>query len=238
MNQKSIKLFCFPYAGGSAMVYTRWRKYLNPWITLHPVEMAGRGKRFQTPLYQSFPEALDDLYQLIRPELEQHTPYAFFGHSMGGYIVYEMTRKLIALNYPEPVHLFISGRNPSHIKKEEKIYHLLPDEEFRKEIIEMGGTPPEVFEHQELLDIFFPILRADYKILETHEAPVQDAKFPCPITVLCGDQDPDVAKDEIEQWRNYTINQFDSYLFEGGHFFINEKSEEVAKIINQHLPRI
>lgn len=218
------------------MVYTRWRRYLNPWIILHPVEMAGRGKRFQTPLYQSFPEAVEGLYQLMRPELERQSAYAFFGHSMGGSLAYELTRKLVALNYPEPVHLFISGRNPPHIKKEEKIYHLLPDEEFRKAIVEMGGTPPEVFEHQELLDIFLPILRADYKILETYESPPQENKFQCPITVLCGDQDRDISKDEMDEWRNYTTSQFAGYLFEGGHFFINEKIEEVVKVINQHLP--
>jgi medium-chain acyl-[acyl-carrier-protein] hydrolase len=235
MKQKSIKLFCLPYAGGTAMVYTRWRKYLNTSILLLPVELAGRGKRFQTPLYQSFSEAVDDLCRLIQPELE-HQPYAFFGHSMGSFLAYELTRKLIALNYPEPVHLFLSGRYPPHLKKEEKIYHLLPDDEFRKEIIEMGGTPPEVFEHQELLDIFFPILRADYKILETYESPIQETKFQCPITVLCGNQDRDVTIEEMEQWRNYTTNLVDSYQFEGGHFYINEKTEEVTQIINQHLP--
>ncbi|HEX3044655.1 MAG TPA: thioesterase domain-containing protein [Bacillota bacterium] len=232
---KSIKLFCLPYAGGSAMVYTKWRKYLNPWITLHPVEMAGRGKRFQIPLYQSFPEAVDDLCRMIQPELLHHNPYAFFGHSMGSFLVYELTRKLIALNYPEPAHLFLSGRYPPHIKKEEKVYHLLPEEEFRKEILEMGGTPPEVFEHQELLDIFLPILRADYKILETYESPACETRFGCPITTLLGDQDKDVSKDDMEQWRDYTTNQFDSYQFDGGHFFINEKTEAVVKIINQHL---
>ena len=90
---KKIKLFCFPYAGGSAAAYNKWRQYLDKHIELRPVELAGRGRRIYDPLYQSIEEAVDDVYQLISPELAKG-PYAFFGHSMGGIIAYELAYKI------------------------------------------------------------------------------------------------------------------------------------------------
>ncbi len=38
-------LFCLPYAGGSEVIYYKWKKYLNPSIQLEAIELKGRGKR-------------------------------------------------------------------------------------------------------------------------------------------------------------------------------------------------
>ncbi len=47
---KKLKLFCFPYAGGSSIVYEKWRKLLSPSIELIPIEYPGRGRKFARPI--------------------------------------------------------------------------------------------------------------------------------------------------------------------------------------------
>ena len=136
-----IKLFCLPYAGSSAMLYMKWKKLFEPWIELSPVECAGRGKRFSAPLYQTFEEAVDDVFPLISKEIDE-TPYAIFGHSLGGLIAYELCHKLSELSYPNPQHVFFSGiQAPQHVNEKGKSIHQLMEAEFKTEILKLEGTP-------------------------------------------------------------------------------------------------
>lgn len=138
---KKIKLYCFPHAGGSSASYNKWRLYLDKHIELVPVELAGRGRRIYDPLYASIEEAINDVYNSIKSDLGHH-PYAFFGHSMGNMMAYELAYKIRQNHHPEPVHIFFSGRGAPDVPDEvENNYHLLPEEEFKNKIIELGGTP-------------------------------------------------------------------------------------------------
>jgi medium-chain acyl-[acyl-carrier-protein] hydrolase len=230
-----VKLFCLPYAGGSAMVYNRWKRSINGMIQLCPIELAGRGIRFSKPYYDSLPEAVDDIYGMIKNQLDSG-PYAFYGHSMGSLLVYELVRKIMTLPHRQPVQLFMSGGNPPHIKNAKKIYHTMPEEQFRDEIIKIGGTPQEVFEHKELLDIFIPLLRADYKIIETYQIqPNQTVLFDCGITVFNGKADKEVSHDKLREWQRYTKSRCQVYEYEGGHFFIQDYREDIIQIINDTL---
>lgn len=81
---KQIKLFTIPYAGGSSVVFQEWKKYFDNEIELIPIELAGRGKRFNNPLYNTLEEAVDDVLKQIQSCLVPGDDYALFGHSMGG----------------------------------------------------------------------------------------------------------------------------------------------------------
>lgn len=216
------------------MVYTRWKKHLHSMIDLHPVELAGRGKRYSVSFYNTFEDAVDDVYNSIKNELDG-SPYALFGHSMGSLLAYELYCRIREIKYREPMHLFFSGRYPPHINKNGKILHILPDNEFMGEILKFGGTPQEVMENQELMNIFIPILKADYRILETHKNIPLGMVFDNDITVLYGKEDTDVARIDVEEWEKYTSKRCYFYDFDGGHFFINDESVSIANIINNTL---
>ncbi|HEX3048418.1 MAG TPA: thioesterase domain-containing protein [Bacillota bacterium] len=230
----ALKLFCLPYAGGSGMIYNQWKKSFHGLIQLCPIELAGRGVRFSEPFYASIAQAVDDVYELIKNELEQ-TPYAFFGHSMGSLLIYELVRKIENSGFAGPVHLFLSGRYPPHIIKRDIIYHLLPDAELKSEILKMGGTPKEVFENPELLAVYMAILRADYKILETYQFIPGNQVLNSPLTVFRGKEDESVTGDDLLKWRQYTKNECEIHEYEGGHFFIFDRMEDVIEIINDTL---
>ena len=150
-----IKLFCFPYAGGSAAVYNRWKEYLNPEIELRPVELSGRGERMDEPLYTNMEDLIEDVFQLLEGEFEE-SEYALLGHSMGAMIIYELSRKIIDNNLKLPLHIFFSGHSAPQINRaDEKIYHLMKDDEFKREIIGLGGTPPEFFDHTRIFGIIY-----------------------------------------------------------------------------------
>lgn len=233
---KKYKLFCLPYAGGSAAIYNKWRQYLDKRIELYPLDLAGRGRRIYDPLYDSIEEAVEDVYKMIDNQLEG-MPYSFFGHSMGGIIAYELARKIRDLKRIQPVHLFIAGRGAPNINREdEKVFHKLPEEQFKKEILELGGTPKEFFEHPELIDVLLPMLKSDFKIAENYKFADKEGIKPLDydISVFIG-KDEDVTAEQMHSWRIHTTSICTIYYLAGEHFFINEETEQIVKIVNHTL---
>lgn len=228
-----IKLFCFPYAGGSAVLYKRWKQYLDDAIDLRPVELAGRGARITEPFYQSIDDTIDDLWHLLRHELD--APYALLGHSMGAMIVYELARKIRYAGARMPLHLFFSGRAVPHIPmKENKKYHLLGPEDFQQKVLDMGGTPPEFFKHPELLEMFLPLLRSDFRLAATEFSTRPIDPFICDITVMLGKEE-EMDADQADGWKKHTLGLCSLYYFNGGHFFINDEVPRIARLVAKTL---
>ncbi len=229
-----VKLFCIPYAGGSASFYYKWRKIIPSSIELCPIELAGRGKRVREPFYNSLNEAVDDIFNNIVDKINE-TPYAILGHSMGSWIVFELYYKIKKAGLKEPMHIFFSGRYPPHIKKAGKVFYKLPDEEFKQEILKIGETPVELFEDKVMASTLISVLKADFKILETYEFLPKNELINCNVTIFNGKEDADVTNNDLKEWLKYSSKQCDIYEFEGGHFFINLEKESVIKIISNKL---
>ncbi|MPQ34075.1 thioesterase [Clostridium estertheticum] len=224
-----IRLFCFGYAGGSSMFYKSWKNQLLDNIEIYPVELPGHGTRMSEDPCQSINDMVDDIFLKIKPYL--YKPFALFGHSMGTIIITELLFKLQRQGYREPIHVFFSGRFPPHIN-EGKFISELPDKEFRQEIYQLGGTPKDLVENEELFNIFMPILRADYKSIEDYRYLHKDAKWNINISVLYGKFDKEVEKYQYNEWENYTTGTCCYYEFLGNHFFIHSHFIKIIKKIN------
>ncbi|MDW3194550.1 MAG: thioesterase domain-containing protein [Cytophagales bacterium] len=236
-TEKKIKLFALPYAGGSAAAFYKWKAHMNSHIDFIPVELAGRGKRISEKHYGNLENAVDDLYNIISKQVSD-SAFALFGHSMGCLLIHELIKRMKEMNHRMPQHLFFSGKGAIQIKREdEKIYHKMPDDEFRKEIVNLGGTPPEFFDHPELMELFLPLMKSDFAIAE---APIDFEKFEpidLDITVFNGKED-DLDSEQHEGWKFYTTGGCHLYMYEGDHFFLNHKLGDMAKIINSRLSNL
>lgn len=228
-----IKLFCFPYAGGSSAVYMGWKKHLSDKIELRPLDLAGRGRRISKPLYNSIEEVIEDIFPQIKNELCD-SPYSIFGHSMGAILAYELVRKARIHKLREPDHVFFSGRVPPFIFPGTK-NHLLPNSEFIKLLEEFGGMNEEILSNQQLLSLFLPIIRADYKIVELYKHIEDGFKLDCDITILNGKMDRLANRDDVSKWKECTNKACTFYEFDGGHFFINDYKSKILEIINNTL---
>lgn len=228
-----IKLFCIPYAGGTASVFKTWKPHLSPTIEVIPIELAGKGKRLWDSPYEDMSEAVEDVFLILKEHIDVSSPYMIFGHSMGSKITYKVCQKILESQLPRPLHVFLSGSSaPHYMRGDEEMYHLMEDEQFKEKIIDLGGTPPEFFDHPELVEIFLPALKNDFKIIETAVYKEEISLIPCDISVLIG-KDDDLTIEERNGWKNYTAHQAFYHYFEGGHFFLLEKVKEIAQIINQ-----
>ncbi|TCP55912.1 surfactin synthase thioesterase subunit [Tumebacillus sp. BK434] len=231
----SIDLFCIPYAGGAAgAIYSKWSQFLDPSIQLRPLELAGHGRRMSEPFYPTMQAAVADMLSLVRAQLTDR-PYAIYAHSMGTIIAYELTAALHAAGLPAPSVIFLSGRRPPHHPYENKNMHQMPDDVFLEEIWSMGGMSREVFASREWRQFFLPVLRNDYRIIETYQfqAPVQPSA--ADLVFFYSDQDDLVSKPGICEWERYTTGTFTCHDFSGGHFFLHDAGETICGLINQKL---
>ena len=225
-----MKLFTLAFAGGSASYYLNWKPFLHKEIELIPLELAGRGGRIGESLNSDIDDMVEDVFRRI--DKRKYNDYMFFGHSLGALLAFKLALKIKENDLPMPEHIFFSGRySPNTYKSNEKILHTLSNEDFKMEILEMGGTSTEIFEHPELTNLFLPILRNDIKIAETYGFVDNSLSIDCDFSILTGKEE-NYSIEQIEGWRKLTSQNCSFYQFEGGHFFINEERAKIVGLIN------
>ncbi|MDR1796816.1 MAG: alpha/beta fold hydrolase [Clostridiales Family XIII bacterium] len=229
-----MKLFCIPHAGGSAVSYRKLSAHLDEGIQLVPVELAGRGARIREPLYDSLHAAALDAYHVILRELDGE-PYVILGHSMGSWIAAEVLGCLAAGGDPLPCRVLLSGNYPPHLGNVGEVLSPLSDEDFMCALERYGDIPPEVFQKKPLRDLFLPVLRSDFRMLEAYgDEPRQPVKYPCDIAILCGAGEA-MDREKILSWGHYASGKCEFFEFEGTHMFLLENAEAVCGAINRLL---
>lgn len=228
----TIRLFCFPYAGGSAHVYRKWSTDLPKAIEVHPIELPGRGTRLKEKPFHRMAPLVKSLANTVRFRLDK--PFAFFGHSLGALIAFELTRYLRREQGPHPCHLFVSGHQAPQVADSDPPISSLSDKAFKERLRSYNGTPHEVLEHTELMELMLPILRTDFEVNETYvysrENPLE-----CPVTALGGLQDHAVSRKSLEAWHEETSSSFMVRLFPGDHFYLNKDPLLLLQAIAQEL---
>ncbi len=216
--QARLRLFCFHYAGGGASVFRTWQNDLPSDIEVCPVQLPGRESRLREPAFVRLAPILDELPDVLQPLMDM--PFAFFGHSMGAIISFELTLRLRQLGRTLPLMLLLSGRRAPHCRETDPPLHDLPEAEFKAELMRLEGTPQEVLEHPELMELLLPLLRSDFAVCETYEHD-ESAVLDLPISAFGGLADHKVDKVHLEGWQKYTKGPFKLRMFQGNHFFLN-----------------
>jgi medium-chain acyl-[acyl-carrier-protein] hydrolase len=228
----ALRIFFFPYAGGNSLMYRTWPEHLPASVEVCAVQLPGREARLREPSYRDLPPLVEALADALPPHLDK--PFAFFGHSMGALISFELSRELRRRGGPTPSHLFVSGHRAPQIETDVPPTYDLPTPEFLEEIRRFNGTPREVLEHPELMQLFLPLLRSDFALCQTYvyrpEPPLD-----CPINVYGGVEDRDVPREHLEAWREQTSAAFTLRMFPGDHFFLRKFQPLLLDTFSQQL---
>jgi medium-chain acyl-[acyl-carrier-protein] hydrolase len=224
-----LRLFCFHYAGGSANVYRTWPALL-PGIELCAVQLPGRENRLREAPFTQIEPLITALLGVLRPELDR--PFAFFGHSMGAIIAYELAQALGRTAAPQPIHLLVSGRRaPSLPDPSPPLHHLLPDDMLRAIGQRYGNLPDLLLQDAELKAIYAPLLKADFSVVETY-VPSTLAPLACPLSAFGGNADPIATEADLLAWRPLTQRHFALHLLPGSHFYLQQQTNALlAQIV-------
>lgn len=217
----SLRLFCFPYAGGGAQAYCSWARVLPGYVNAWALQPPGRGSRLTEAPLRSIRDVALGALAAMRPLLD--VPFALFGHSMGALVAFEVSRALRASGGPSPVHLLLSGTGAPDLPALSGPLHRLPEDTFIERLREYNGTPREVLEHRELMALLIPLLRADFEACETYECEAQPP-LDTPITLFSGEDDTDTPPHYLEAWGRHTTRPLRTLRFPGDHFFWHTSS--------------
>lgn len=227
-----LRLICFPYAGGGSTVYRGWNAGLPADVELHSVLLPGRESRLAEAPCQHLDVVVHSLTDELEPLLDR--PTAFFGHSLGALLAFEVVRELRRRGAPEPRHLFASAFRAPFRPPGGPMVHRLDEAALVDELRSYGGIPTEVLENAELMTLVLPALRADFALHETY---VYEDEEPldCPLTALAGRQDDKVPPEMVHGWERMTRANYRLELFDGDHFFLHARRDEVLRLISAEL---
>ncbi|GHJ40953.1 thioesterase II family protein [Streptomyces sp. TS71-3] len=221
------RLVLLPHAGGSASFFFPTSRALSPAVDVLAVQYPGRQDR----RHEALVDDLETLADTVAAELAPWTdrPLALFGHSLGALLAFEVARRLEAGGVV-PHKLFVSGRRvPADLRGEQ--VHLLADDALAKAVKELAGTELPVPD-DELLRLVLPPVRSDYKALETYTYR-PGPPLAAPVMALTGDRDPRVTVEAARRWAAYTVGDFELRVFDGAHFYLVGRADEVAALLRE-----
>jgi surfactin synthase thioesterase subunit len=232
-----VRLFCLPHAGAGAAIYNMWKRFLPGFVEICAVQIPGRETRLAEPSLTDCALLIAQMTSALAGYMDK--PYAIFGHSMGALLALDLARSLRSAGLRQPICLFVSGRNATHMPVKHGSIHQLRDAEFLDALAERyGGLPQEILDTPELLELYLPILRADLTLLETHRYEAL-APLDCPIAALSGKDDRNVSAEGLEAWSEHTTAEFEVKWFEGGHFYLAGGSRlELLAFLSDRLTRL
>lgn len=231
-ERASVRLICFPHAGGGASFYSGWFHSFGNGVEVWSACLPGREKRIAEAPMDSLPALIDGLADALQGLSDK--PIAFFGHSLGSLVAFELTRELRRRGMREPQHLFVSSFRAPHIPRLSGHFHTMSDDELILRLEQLNGARSGLRESEELRSLLLPALRADFKLSDTYRH-ATDRVIGCPITAFGGTEDLAVPLDQLRGWREHTSSYFQLRLFAGGHFYLRSAESEMKEIIGREL---
>ncbi|MFT5392783.1 MAG: medium-chain acyl-[acyl-carrier-protein] hydrolase [Gammaproteobacteria bacterium] len=229
-----LRLFCLPFAGGSASIYRHWANALPDDIGVYGVQLPGRESRIREPAYKRMDSLVARLANELQPFIDR--PYVLFGHSMGAAIAFETARQLISTFGLPPQQLLVSGRRAPGLPSVRPPSYQLSDEAFTQRLRELNGTPSEVLEHPELMELLLPVLRADFELDDTYEM-LPGPALGCDLSVIGATDDTEVSSDELSAWSTLSGGLTTVTVLRGGHFHITQDPEGLLDAVRSTLSK-
>lgn len=227
-----LTLICLAPAGGTPDRFRAWRPLLAADVGLIALRLPGHGVRLREAPYRDWDALIMDAFDALAPELAE--PHAFFGHSFGGRLAYELTH-LAALRFPGMTRrLFVGGcRSPDH-PQQLPYMHRLDDPQFRSALHAMGGTPEEILGDDALMRMMLPTIRAEIRLAEVWDDR-HGKGVDVPITAVCGRTDRTDGPVAMRGWSGFSLRDGELIELSAGHFFLDTHLGELIALINSRL---
>ncbi|MDO0930121.1 alpha/beta fold hydrolase [Streptomyces sp. TG1A-8] len=232
LSEPAARLFLLHHAGGSHLLYRGWTEHFPEDWELCLLEAPGRGNLQALPLIDDCDRLVDYFHTAIAPLLDRS--FGFFGHSMGALIAYQLTRRLLREGGPLPTWLGVSGYGaPQSETDADSSPHRMADDELRGWLRNGGGSPPQLLDNDDLWRKFAPVLRSDFKLVDTWTPPrsPEPLPLPVPLTAFAGRHDKLIGENRLLAWRALTTNYLGLKRYDGGHFYLMDHQQPLAGAI-------
>ena len=235
-------ILTFSYSFGNSNIFYDFSKMFNDDIKMIPLDYPAHGRRmFEEPLF-TVKDIVDDMFEQVKEYIYSDKPYCLMGYSMGGIIAYELYQKIAKKGLRLPHRIFIFATTAPDEPQEQRDYENYNLAQIKEELAEMDGTPQEILDNDEYVEMLTPMVKADCIVLRDYKANEQESlKVECGVTVVRGNEE-----DKIENcksgWRRFIKKDFEYVETTGKHFFLfdndGERYQEFVKFIEERVRRM
>jgi len=225
-------LYIFPHAGGSASFYVPFSRAFSTGVKRIAVQYPGIGDGADQTVVPSIEELAHTLYGILTRASASDGPIAFFGHSMGALVAFEVARCFESAGTPITALFVSSCAAPGRMKAE--YFRDLPDDELVEFLIALSGTDPKVLNNKEFVDMILPALRGYYNAIAGYACP-DGARVSCPIHASVGTCDGLASQQNMTGWADHTTAEFTLRAFEGNHFYF---ADHLLDVVNDVQAKI
>jgi medium-chain acyl-[acyl-carrier-protein] hydrolase len=223
-----LRLVCLPYAGGSTAAFARWPALLPEEIELVAVELPGHGRLLRRPLCTDMRTMADSLVRMLCAFRDK--PYVLYGHSLGGLLAFVTCWTLERREQVAPAHLIISACRPPHVPSGLQTICSLPEEAFAEHLAQRRSIPESLLHNASYMRVLSPIIRADFELIARYDHP-PEARSQCSATICIGVEDNIAPVCDVERWSELFSGETRLHYFEGHHFFIDQRVDDVLATI-------
>lgn len=228
-------LYCLPSSGGSASMFRGWRERFAESFDIRVYQPPGRETRFNEPPHDSIGAMAAELLAAIEEQTDAE--FTFFGHSLGALLAFETVRLARRTGRRGPTRLIVSACAAPHRFDAERLLRAARSDAASVELLrELGGTPPEVLSHPEMLELILPPMRADLAMLARYHY-LDEPPLDLPLLILGGRQDPLVQREHLAAWAEQTTGDSQIVMLEGGHFYWAQ-DERFFAVLAGNLPGV
>jgi surfactin synthase thioesterase subunit len=186
------------------------------------VELPGRGQRTGESPYDNLDHLIADLKPALTAMLDK--PYAFFGHSLGALLAFEMARSLRRTTLNQPSVIFISSAPALTTYPRHHIdYATLEKDLFKSKSSDSN-----------LRQSLQKLLKDDLRLLK-HYRYAPEAPLHIPLVVVYGDADDRVSQAQAERWEMETHADIKVIARPGGHRYIEHDGRFLTDLIRKEM---
>lgn len=226
-----VQLLMLPFGGGNETSYQKFYPLLDSAIVPVTGEAPGKGRRIKEPLPKNIHLITDAYFEQWKNTIRE--PYAIYGHSMGAYLGHLLIHRFREAGLPLPVHFFVTSKiAPSlNYNKKRSVY---TSDEFINHLRDLKGMPDAILNNPELLNIFLPVVRADFDAIDNYRYQAKPP-YAVPLSVMAG-SDEDVPDETLSSWAKESEPGVTFFQrFPGHHFWIFDHLPTLCSHINETL---
>lgn len=226
------RLFIFPHTGGSASFYVPFAKAFTPATKCVAVQYPGKRAGKDLSQYTSIPDLADKLCAMLKPAETPGDNLAFFGHSMGALLAFEVALRFEREGNPISA-LFVSASAAPGMWRRLVDMTESNDLQLLSMISDVTGANPEFLKDDQFAATLLPTLRG-LKAITTYDCP-PEATVSCPIHGLRAENDDLGTEELMAPWAQRTTATFDLTVFPGDHFYINTNLPQLSQWVEQRI---
>jgi surfactin synthase thioesterase subunit len=249
LRRCKLRMVCFPHAGGGTHSFASWAKHpallgaaaiaadaasdgeatstaqlARSLCAVLCIAYPGRGARAREALVTEHGTMVDSIADALVPHLDG--PFAFFGHSAGAALAFEVARALAARGLPLPLRVFLSShKSPAAFAADAptRAYVDGSDDEFVAAARAQGWFPRAALDDPSLLAVMLPVLRADLRVYASW-APALEGEGAAQLAVACtvigGADDASVPLPALRGWAAHVAHGSyeERVVADAGHF--------------------